>query len=64
MGNDDPLFCCRRCFSDWDDICKTLDMNAHLPKPVAEKKEDKEEEKKTTEKEEAATDEKVGNLVA
>ena len=37
-----------RCFPDWDEICSTLDMNTHLPKP--EKKEDKEgkEEAKET----------------
>lgn len=37
-----------RCFPDWDDICKTLDMNAHLPKPPVEEKEvkGKDEEKK------------------
>lgn len=23
-----------RCFSDWEEICSKLDMNAHLPKPV------------------------------
>ena len=40
--------CVYRCFPDWDDICKTLDMNAHIPKPVAEEKEvkSKDEEKK------------------
>lgn len=26
-------------FRDWDDICATLDLNAHLPKPVKEAKE-------------------------
>ncbi len=29
-----------RCFPDWDEICSTLDMNTHLPKP--EKTEEKE----------------------
>lgn len=41
-----------RCFADWDDICKTLDMNAHIPKPVAEEKEAKtKDEEKIAEKE-------------
>lgn len=46
-----------RCFPDWDDMCKNLDLNSHLPKPppVEEKpKEDGEKkaaENKTTEKE-------------
>lgn len=31
-----------RAFHDWDDICSTLDLNAHLPKPVKEAKETKE----------------------
>ncbi|KAL1502288.1 hypothetical protein ABEB36_007454 [Hypothenemus hampei] len=40
-----------RCFSDWDDICSTLDLNSHLPKPVPDAKDDKE----------AAKDEKEGD---
>lgn len=38
-----------RCFQDWDDICTTLDLNSHLPKPPPEEKEKdkgKDEEKK------------------
>ncbi|KAM3968774.1 failed axon connections [Aphomia sociella] len=31
-----------RAFHDWDDICTTLDLNAHLPKPVKEVKDTKE----------------------
>lgn len=31
-----------RVFHDWDDICATLDLNAHLPKPPKETKESKE----------------------
>lgn len=31
-----------RCFPDWDDICATLDLNSHLPKPVKDVKEGKE----------------------
>lgn len=31
-----------RCFPDWDDICTKLDLNAHLPKPEPETKENKE----------------------
>uniref|UniRef100_A0A1B6DW48 Failed axon connections n=1 Tax=Clastoptera arizonana TaxID=38151 RepID=A0A1B6DW48_9HEMI len=37
-----------RCFPDWEDICTTLDLNSHLPKPPPEEKEakNKDEEKK------------------
>lgn len=31
-----------RCFPDWDEICTKLDLNAHLPKPEPETKENKE----------------------
>ncbi|CAG9781993.1 unnamed protein product [Diatraea saccharalis] len=31
-----------RAFHDWEDICTTLDLNAHLPKPPKEVKETKE----------------------
>lgn len=31
-----------RCFPDWDDICATLDLNSHLPKPPADEGKDKE----------------------
>lgn len=32
-----------RCFPDWDDICATLDLNSHLPKPApTEETKDKE----------------------
>ncbi|XP_063546726.1 failed axon connections [Cydia strobilella] len=31
-----------RAFHDWDDICTTLDLNAHVPKPVKDTKETKE----------------------
>ncbi|XP_012259160.1 failed axon connections isoform X2 [Athalia rosae] len=42
-----------RCFPDWDDICSTLDLNTHLPKPVKqEEKENKEEAKETKESKE------------
>ncbi|CAG2061531.1 unnamed protein product [Timema podura] len=41
-----------RCFPDWEDICKTLDLNSHLPKPPPEEKETKgKEEEKKQEKE-------------
>lgn len=41
-----------RCFPDWDEICKTLDLNAHLPKPTPEEKEIKaKDEEKKSEKE-------------
>lgn len=42
-----------RCFPDWDQICSTLDMNTHLPKPEKqEEKEGKEEAKETKESKE------------
>ncbi|XP_044731775.1 failed axon connections isoform X2 [Chrysoperla carnea] len=40
-----------RCFPDWDDMCNTLELNSHLPKPAPEEK-DKDKE--------AAQDEKEG----
>lgn len=39
-----------RCFPDWDEICNTLDMNTHLPKPPKEENKESKEEKKETEK--------------
>ncbi|CAK9809461.1 Failed axon connections [Anthophora plagiata] len=42
-----------RCFPDWDEICSTLDMNTHLPKPEKqEEKEGKEEAKESKESKE------------
>ncbi|KAJ8970382.1 hypothetical protein NQ317_017181 [Molorchus minor] len=35
-----------RCFPDWDDICTTLDLNSHLPKPAPEEAKDNKEESK------------------
>lgn len=42
-----------RCFPDWDEICTKLDLNAHLPKPEPEQKENKEgdDKEKTAEQE-------------
>lgn len=44
-----------RYYPDWNDMCETLDMNTHLPKPVKEEKEpekmEEKEEKKEDEKE-------------
>ncbi|KAF2358117.1 Metaxin glutathione S-transferase domain [Trinorchestia longiramus] len=58
-------FCDRlkeRAFPDWDEMCSTLDLNSHLPKPPPEeeKKEEKEEakEKKEEAKEEKKEEEK------
>lgn len=31
-----------RCFSDWEEICTTLDLNSHLPKPAPEETKEKE----------------------
>lgn len=52
-----------RCFPDWEDICKTLDLNSHLPKPPPEekdegKKEKKDEKEKEKEGEKEKADEK------
>ncbi|XP_058803697.1 failed axon connections-like isoform X2 [Phymastichus coffea] len=42
-----------RCFPDWEEICSTLDMNTHLPKPEkTEEKEGKEDAKETKESKE------------
>lgn len=39
-----------RCFPDWDDMCKNLDLNSHLPKPPpAEEKPKEDGDKKVTE---------------
>lgn len=50
-------------FPDWDEMCSTLDLNSHLPKPppeekVEEKKEEAKEEKKEEAKEEKKEEEK------
>jgi len=39
-------------YPDWDEMCRTLDMNTHIPKPVVEEKEPEKEEKKEEEKKE------------
>jgi hypothetical protein len=43
-------------FPDWEDMCKTLDLNASPPKPPPEEKENKEEKKKETEENEGANE--------
>nr|CAH7729674.1 unnamed protein product [Callosobruchus chinensis] len=49
-----------RCFSDWEEICTTLDLNSHLPKPVEETKEEgKGKEEKETEKEKEPEDKDI-----
>lgn len=54
-----------RCFPDWDDMCKNLDLNSHLPKPPPAEEKPKEDgekkaaDNKTTEKETKEPDEKV-----
>lgn len=52
-----------RCYPDWDDMCKNLDLNSHLPKPppAEEKKEEKKKEGKDTEekKEEKEGDKEI-----
>lgn len=49
-----------RCFPDWEDICTTLDLNSHLPKPPPEEKEvkGKDEEKKAEKEGDSDKDEK------
>lgn len=50
-----------RCFPDWDEICSSLDMNTHLPKPEKqEEKEGKEEAKESKESKESK-EEKEGD---
>ncbi|XP_019759096.1 failed axon connections isoform X2 [Dendroctonus ponderosae] len=50
-----------RCFADWDDICSTLDLNSHLPKPVPETKDDKEaaKDEKESDKEKEPEDKDI-----
>lgn len=45
-----------RFFPDWQEMCTTLDMNTHIPKPVTEEPQ-KEEEEKEKEKEKEETKE-------
>ncbi|CAG0879610.1 unnamed protein product [Darwinula stevensoni] len=47
-----------RYYPDWDEMCKTLDLNTHLPKPPPEEKEEKEDKDKKEEKKEEKADEK------
>jgi len=56
IGANTCLFFTLRYYPDWQEMCDTLDMNTHLPKPVKEEKEtekveQKEEEKKEEDKE-------------
>jgi len=53
-------------YPDWEEMCRTLDMNTHIPKPVveekeAEKVEQKEEEKKEEDKEKVGGGENTPN---
>lgn len=59
-----------RCFPDWDDMCKNLDLNSHLPKPPPVEEKPKEDgdkkviENKTNEKEASKEPEdKVSGIV-
>lgn len=47
-----------RCFPDWEDICTTLDLNSHLPKPPADDAKDKEgtKDEKESDKEKEPSD--------
>lgn len=45
-----------RCFPDWEDMCKNLDMNSHLPKPPPEEKEKEEKKEGKEEKNEKEGD--------
>lgn len=56
-------FCNRvkeRAFPDWDEMCTTLDLNSHLPKPPPEEKVEEQagEKKEEKTKEEEKKDEK------
>lgn len=42
-----------RAFPDWDEMCKTLDLNTHLPKPPEPEKEPEDKDKPAGEGEEA-----------
>lgn len=48
-----------RFFPDWQEMCTTLDMNTHIPKPVTEEPQ-KEEEEKEKEKEKEKEETKEG----
>ncbi|XP_060520097.1 failed axon connections isoform X2 [Cylas formicarius] len=52
-----------RCFPDWDDICNTLDLNSHLPKPAPEEAKDNKEaakdEKESGDKEKEPEDKDI-----
>lgn len=45
-------------FPDWDEMCKTLDLNSHIPKPPPEEKVEEPEKKEEKTKEEEKKDEK------
>ena len=60
------MFVLLRYYPDWEEMCRTLDMNTHIPKPVveekeAEKVEQKEEEKKEEDKEKVGGGENTPN---
>ncbi|KAA0200034.1 hypothetical protein HAZT_HAZT003110, partial [Hyalella azteca] len=54
-------FCDRlkdRAFPDWEEMCSTLDLNSHLPKPPPEEEKKKEEKEEAKEKKEDVKEEK------
>lgn len=50
-----------RCFSDWEEICTTLDLNSHLPKPAPEETKEKEggKDEKESDKEKEPEDKDI-----
>ena len=52
-----------RYFPDWEEMCQTLDLNTHLPKPVKEEVKEEKSDKIADEPDKKEEDkEKVGGL--
>lgn len=47
-----------RAFPDWDEMCSSLDLNSHLPKPPPEEEKKEEPKEEAKEKKEEAKEEK------
>lgn len=45
-------------YPDWEEMCRTLDMNTHIPKPVVEEKEAEKEKEEVKEKEQKEEEKK------
>ncbi|KAF7990409.1 hypothetical protein HCN44_000214 [Aphidius gifuensis] len=50
-----------RCFPDWEEMCNTLDMNTHLPKPPKEEEKESKEDKKETKESKEGKEGKEGD---